>query len=67
MFNSETFIIFCGGLTYDKAGRSPSITIVQGKATTVLEMEHNVIDFITLCESPYASGKCFVKRCIEQI
>ncbi|XP_073980718.1 syntaxin-binding protein tomosyn isoform X5 [Rhodnius prolixus] len=53
--SGETFIIFCGGLTYDKAGRSPSITIVQGKATTVLEMEHNVIDFITLCESPYAS------------
>ncbi|XP_024081941.1 syntaxin-binding protein 5 isoform X2 [Cimex lectularius] len=53
--SGETFVIFCGGLTYDKAGRSPSITIMHGKATTVLEMEHNVIDFITLCESPYAS------------
>ncbi|KAF6205469.1 hypothetical protein GE061_019642 [Apolygus lucorum] len=53
--SGEQFVIFCGGMTYEKAGRSPSITIMQGKSTTVLEMEHNVVDFITLCESPYAS------------
>nr|XP_024214849.1 syntaxin-binding protein 5 isoform X5 [Halyomorpha halys] len=53
--SGETFIIFSGGLTYDRAGRSPTITIIHGKATTVLEMEHNVIDFMTLCESPYPS------------
>ena len=51
-------MIFSGGLTYDKAGRTPSITVIHGKTTTVLEMEHNVVDFITLCESPWASGKC---------
>jgi syntaxin-binding protein 5 len=51
-------VIFSGGLTYDKAGRTPSITVIHGKTTTVLEMEHNVVDFITLCESPWTSGEC---------
>lgn len=48
-------MIFSGGLPYEKAGRTPSISVVHGKVTTVLEMEQNVVDFITLCESPYAS------------
>uniref|UniRef100_T1J3H8 Small ribosomal subunit protein uS4 n=1 Tax=Strigamia maritima TaxID=126957 RepID=T1J3H8_STRMM len=51
----ELFTVFSGGLTYDRAGRTPSITVMHGKATTVLEMEHNVIDFIVLCESPWQS------------
>ncbi|XP_071449557.1 syntaxin-binding protein 5 isoform X3 [Hetaerina americana] len=51
----EPYVIFSGGLTYDKAGRTPSITVIHGKTTTVLEMEHNVVDFITLCESPWPS------------
>ncbi|KAK7794267.1 hypothetical protein R5R35_013601 [Gryllus longicercus] len=51
----EAYVIFSGGLTYDKAGRTPSITVIHGKTTTVLEMEHNVVDFITLCESPWTS------------
>ncbi|XP_069961371.1 syntaxin-binding protein 5 isoform X4 [Cherax quadricarinatus] len=51
----ESFVIFSGGLTNDRAGRTPSITVIQGKTTTVLEMEHNVVDFTTLCETPYAS------------
>lgn len=41
----------------DQASRTPCITVVYNKTTTVLEMEHNVVDFITLCESPYVSGK----------
>ncbi|BES93882.1 LLGL2 [Nesidiocoris tenuis] len=53
--SGEVFIIFCGGMSYEKTGRPQSITIMQGKSTTVLEMEQNVVDFITLCESPYAS------------
>ncbi|KAL1131219.1 hypothetical protein AAG570_010837 [Ranatra chinensis] len=53
--SGDQFIIFCGGLTYDTAGRAPSITIIHGRSTTVLEMEHNVVDFITLCESPWPS------------
>ncbi|RZC34001.1 syntaxin-binding protein 5 [Asbolus verrucosus] len=51
----EAYVIFSGGMPYDQAGRTPSITVVHSKTTTVLEMEHNVVDFITLCESPYAS------------
>ncbi|KAI5726405.1 hypothetical protein M8J76_002114 [Diaphorina citri] len=51
--SGEGFVIFSGGLTYDKAGRSPSISVMHNKTTTVLEMEHNVVDFVTLCESPY--------------
>lgn len=50
-------MIFSGGMPYDQAGRIPSITVVHNKTTTVLEMEHAVVDFITLCESPYTSGK----------
>ncbi|KAJ1531793.1 hypothetical protein ONE63_000447 [Megalurothrips usitatus] len=53
--SGETYVIFSGGLLNDKSGRIPSITVVHGKNTTVLEMEHKVIDFMTLCESPYAS------------
>ncbi|XP_076058257.1 syntaxin-binding protein tomosyn isoform X6 [Oratosquilla oratoria] len=51
----ETFVVFSGGLTNDRAGRTPSITVINGKTTTVLEMEHNVVDFITLCENPWPS------------
>lgn len=54
---SEAFVIFSGGMPYDQSGRTPSITVVHSKTTTVLEMEHPVIDFITLCESPYTSGE----------
>lgn len=43
----------------EKGGKSPCITVLQGKGTTVLEMEHPVVDFITMCESPYASGKSY--------
>ncbi|KAF4520106.1 hypothetical protein B566_EDAN010336, partial [Ephemera danica] len=53
--SGEAYLIFSGGLPYDKAGRAPSITVMHGKTTTVLEMEHNVVDFITLCESPWVS------------
>lgn len=44
-------------MPYDQSGRTPSITVVHSKTTTVLEMEHPVVDFITLCETPYTSGK----------
>lgn len=45
----------------EKGGKSPCITVLQGKSTTVLEMEHPVIDFITICESPWPSGKIIYK------
>ncbi|XP_033361393.1 syntaxin-binding protein 5 isoform X7 [Bombus vosnesenskii] len=53
--SGEAYVIFSGGLAYDTTGRTPSITVIHGKTTTVLEMEHNVIDFITLCENPWTS------------
>ncbi|XP_071995130.1 syntaxin-binding protein 5-like isoform X6 [Engystomops pustulosus] len=49
--NSEPFVIFSGGLSYDS--RRPSLTIMHGKAITVLEMDHPIVDFLTLCETPY--------------
>lgn len=57
--SSESYVIFSGGMPYDQPVRTPCITVVHSKTTTVLEMENNVIDFITLCESPYPSGKDF--------
>lgn len=54
--HSETFTIFSGGLSTERDGKSPCITVLQGRSTTVLEMEHPVVDFITICESPWSSG-----------
>ncbi|XP_066563061.1 syntaxin-binding protein 5-like [Amia ocellicauda] len=51
--SSEPFIIFSGGLSYDKACRRPSLTIMHGKSITVLEMDHPIVEFLTLCETPY--------------
>lgn len=55
--HSETFTIFSGGLSIERDGKSPCITVLQGRSTTVLEMEHPVVDFITICESPWSSGE----------
>ncbi|ESO87245.1 hypothetical protein LOTGIDRAFT_154747 [Lottia gigantea] len=52
---TEGLIIFSGGMSYDRAGRTPCITVMNGKSTTVLEMEHNVVDFVVLCETPWAN------------
>jgi hypothetical protein len=50
-------VIFSGGMSYDRAGRTPCITVMSGKNTTVLEMEHTIIDFVVLCETPWQNGK----------
>lgn len=57
MPNRESYVIFAGGLPYDTTGRTPSITIMQGRTTTVLEMEHNILDFIVICDTPWKSGE----------
>ncbi|KAI1287066.1 Syntaxin-binding protein 5-like [Halotydeus destructor] len=36
-----------------KASTLQTMIIIHGKTTTVLEMETNIVDFITLCESAY--------------
>ncbi|XP_056610530.1 syntaxin-binding protein 5-like isoform X12 [Triplophysa dalaica] len=51
--NSDAFVVFSGGLSYDKAGRRPTLTIMHGKAITVLEMDYPIVEFIVLCETPY--------------
>lgn len=55
--SGETLTIFSGGLSMERGGKSPCITVMQGKSTTVLEMEHPVVDFVTICESPWSSGE----------
>ena len=57
VFFSETFTIFSGGMPSENGSKSNCITVMVGKTTTVLEMEHAVVDFITLCENPWACGK----------
>ena len=47
--------MFSGGLPSDVTGVTPSITIMQGKSTTLLEMEYSVIDFLLVTDSPYGS------------
>ncbi|KAL2076649.1 hypothetical protein ACEWY4_027754 [Coilia grayii] len=51
--SSEPFVIFSGGLSYDQAGRRPTLTIMHGKAITVLEMDHPIVEFMVLCDTPY--------------
>lgn len=56
-FFSDTFTIFSGGMLTEKNSKSNCITVMVGKSTTVLEMEHAVVDFIILCENPWLCGK----------
>ncbi|XP_075930763.1 syntaxin-binding protein 5-like isoform X11 [Petromyzon marinus] len=51
----EAYVVFSGGLSYDKAGRRPSVTVMHGKSVSVLEMDFQIVDFMTLCETPYPS------------
>ncbi|XP_078261656.1 syntaxin-binding protein 5a isoform X2 [Rhinoraja longicauda] len=53
--SGEPFIIFSGGLSYDTVGRRPCLTVMHGKSTAVLEMDYPIVDFLTLCETPYPS------------
>ncbi|XP_061610027.1 syntaxin-binding protein 5a isoform X4 [Phyllopteryx taeniolatus] len=49
----EPFIILSGGLSYDTVGRRPCLTVMHGKSTAVLQMDYPIVDFLTLCETPY--------------
>ncbi|XP_030050836.1 syntaxin-binding protein 5 [Microcaecilia unicolor] len=51
--SGEPFIILSGGLSYDTIGRRPCLTVMHGKSTAVLEMDYSIVDFLTLCETPY--------------
>uniref|UniRef100_A0A1A8BJI7 Syntaxin-binding protein 5-like n=1 Tax=Nothobranchius kadleci TaxID=1051664 RepID=A0A1A8BJI7_NOTKA len=49
----DPFMVLSGGLSYDTVGRRACLTVVHGKSTTVLEMDYPIVDFLTLCETPY--------------
>ena len=53
--NSDAYIMFSGGMPVEngQVNSSQTLTVIHGKSTTVLEMEHDIVDFISLCESPY--------------
>ncbi|XP_006872118.1 PREDICTED: syntaxin-binding protein 5 isoform X2 [Chrysochloris asiatica] len=53
--SGEPFIILSGGLSYDTVGRRPCLTVMHGKTTAVLEMDYSIVDFLTLCETPYSN------------
>lgn len=60
----EPFIILSGGLSYDTVGRRPCLTVMHGKSTAVLEMDYPIVDFLTLCETPYPNGNGIVWMCL---
>jgi syntaxin-binding protein 5 len=49
-------VIFSGGMPIEKAGHTPTMTIMRGSSTTVLEMDHTVIDFVAVCSTPWNNG-----------
>ncbi|XP_028995159.1 syntaxin-binding protein 5 isoform X2 [Betta splendens] len=49
----DPFIVLSGGLSYDTVGRRACLTVMHGKSTAVLEMDYPIVDFLTLCETPY--------------
>uniref|UniRef100_A0A8C7IBF0 Syntaxin-binding protein 5-like n=1 Tax=Oncorhynchus kisutch TaxID=8019 RepID=A0A8C7IBF0_ONCKI len=51
----DPFMILSGGLSYDTVGRRPCLTVMHGKSTAVLEMDYPIVDFLTLCETPYSN------------
>ena len=53
--NYVDYFVFSGGLQRDVTGVPPSITFMRGKSTTVLELEHNVLDFLLATDSPYTN------------
>lgn len=50
-------MVLSGGLSYDTVGRRACLTVMHGKSTAVLEMDYPIVDFLTLCETPYPSGE----------
>lgn len=52
----DVITVFSGGLPYEERGKTSSLTIQQGRSTTVLEMDYSIVDFIILCEAPWHTG-----------
>ncbi|KAL0969792.1 hypothetical protein UPYG_G00232360 [Umbra pygmaea] len=49
----DPFMVMSGGLSYDTGCRRACLTVMHGKSTAVLEMDFPIVDFLTLCETPY--------------
>ncbi|XP_035686374.1 syntaxin-binding protein 5-like isoform X15 [Branchiostoma floridae] len=49
----DPFIVFSDGLPYERSGRRPCITVMQGKSVTVLEMEYPVVNFLPVSSTPW--------------
>ncbi|KAF3845600.1 hypothetical protein F7725_008763 [Dissostichus mawsoni] len=49
----DPFMVLSGGLSYDTVGRRSCLTVMHGRSTTLLEMDFPIVDFLTLCETPY--------------
>ncbi|XP_072313572.1 syntaxin-binding protein 5 isoform X3 [Eucyclogobius newberryi] len=50
----DPFMVMSGGLSYETMGRRRAcLTVMHGKSTAVLEMDTPIVDFLTLCETPY--------------
>ncbi|XP_055087189.1 syntaxin-binding protein 5 isoform X2 [Periophthalmus magnuspinnatus] len=50
----DPFMILSGGLSFETVGRRRDcLTVMHGKSTAVLEMDTAIVDFLTLCETPY--------------
>jgi len=52
----ESYFMFSGGLPEDVTGAQPSITVMQGKNVTVLEMEFCVLDFILITDTVFSEA-----------
>lgn len=59
----DPFMVLSGGLSYDTVGRRACLTVMHGKSTAVLEMDFPIVDFLTLCETPYPNGEPQTLRC----
>lgn len=55
--DGDELMIFSGGMPLDDSGVLPALTVLRGgKSATVLEMEHPIVAFTTLCASPFANA-----------
>ncbi|XP_045065032.1 syntaxin-binding protein 5-like isoform X2 [Coregonus clupeaformis] len=51
--DGDAFMVMSGGLSYDTGCRRSCLTVIHGKSTAILEMDYPIVDFLTLCETPY--------------
>lgn len=49
----DPFVIFSGGLSKEFENAQPSITVTHGRSTRVLEMDHNIVDFLVISATPW--------------